>query len=93
MGQLWDYKDQLAVHFGSVVLNIACLSNSLPNLTYLTAQHCNSGMSNLALKLGQIGPKWDKSGTFKISFSTFWLGEQILKSHRFVLFGANLTQF
>ena len=23
-----------------------------------------------------IGPKWDKTGTFKISFSTFWLDEQ-----------------
>ena len=26
--------------------------------------HLRSGMSNLAAKLGQIGPKWDKSGTF-----------------------------
>ena len=24
----------------------------------------STGMSNLASKLGQIGPKWDKSGTF-----------------------------
>ena len=33
-----------------------------------------TGRSNLASKFGQIGPKWDKSGTFfKISFSTFWL--------------------
>ena len=33
-------------------------------------------MSNLLSKFGQIGPKWDKSGTYyMISFSTFWLGE------------------
>ena len=25
-------------------------------------------MSNLASKLGQIGPKWDKSGTFEDQF-------------------------
>ena len=55
-------------------------------------------MSNLVFKLGQIGPKCDKSGTFKISFSTFWLNEPKytetdLKSPRFVQFGANLTQF
>ena len=31
-------------------------------------------MSNLAYKLGQIGPKWDESGTLlMIRFSTFWL--------------------
>ena len=29
----------------------------------------------LGIELSQIGPKWDKSGTFKISFRTFWLGE------------------
>ena len=36
-------------------------------------------MSNVGSKLGQIGSKWDKSGS--------------LKSPRFVPFGANLTQF
>ena len=56
------------------------------------------GMSNLAPKLGQICPKWDKSGTFKISFITFWLGEPKcteidLKSPQFVPFGADQTQF
>ena len=25
---------------------------------------CESGMANLAPRLGQIDPKWDKSGTF-----------------------------
>ena len=39
------------------------------NITFLT------GMSNLAYKYDQIGPKWGKSRTFKISFSTFWLAE------------------
>ena len=29
-------------------------------------------LSNLASKFGQIVSKWDKSGTFKISVSTFW---------------------
>ena len=29
-------------------------------------------MSNLSSKLGHISPKWDKPGTYKISFSTFW---------------------
>ena len=33
-------------------------------------------MSNLASILGQIGPKWDiYLEVFKISVSTFWLGE------------------
>ena len=42
--------------------------------------------------MGLIDPKWDKSETFKISFSTFWLAESkyvlklILKSPRFVQF-------
>ena len=38
----------------------------------------NTGMSNLTSKLGQICPKWDKSGTFQISFSIFWT-ETVLK--------------
>ena len=29
-------------------------------------------MSNLSSKLGQIGPKWDKSGIFQTRFYTFW---------------------
>ena len=29
---------------------------------------CVAGVSNLASKLGQIGPKWDKSGTFQDQF-------------------------
>ena len=33
------------------------------------------GFSNLASKLDQINPKWDKSGTQK-SFSTFWLATE-----------------
>ena len=35
-------------------------------LKYLkcAAKSRRPGMSNLALKLGQIGPKWDKSGFF-----------------------------
>ena len=68
-----------------------------------------TGMSNLVSKLVYIG---HKSGTFKISFSTFWRGapkctetelkksqprqnvlKLILKSPRFVQFGANLSQF
>ena len=55
-----------------------------------------TGRSNLASKFGQIGPKWDKSGTFfKISFSTFWLDKPKCTETdpRFVLFGANQTQF
>ena len=43
----------------------------------------------------QIGSDWTLNGTnlglFKISFSTFWLGE--LKKSRFVPFRASLTQF
>ena len=40
------------------------------------------GMSNLASKLDQIGPKWDKNlGHFKISLSTFWLSEIVLQSN------------
>ena len=38
-----------------------------PNLTYI--QHSIPGMANLVSKLGQIGPKWNKSGTFKDEFS------------------------
>ena len=29
--------------------------------------------SNLASKFGKNGPKWDKTGIFKLSFSIFWL--------------------
>ena len=32
-------------------------------------------MSNLASKLGQIGPKWENLGHFMIRFSIFWLAE------------------
>ena len=46
--------------------------------------------------MSQIGPKWDKSGTFLRSVSVHFGGltepkctETDLKTHRFVLFGAN----
>ena len=49
-------------------------------------------------KVSQIGPNWDKSGTFfRSDFSTFWLAEPKCtevwseKSPGFVSFGANLT--
>ena len=51
------------------------------------------GISDLASKLGQIGPKWDKSVTFSDQISEhFGAGRQnalklILKSPRFVPFG------
>ena len=59
-------------------------------------------MSNLARKLGQIGPKLDKSGTFSDQFqcfSTFWLVDpkqnvQISDLKEFLIypiFGANPT--
>ena len=51
-------------------------------------------------KLGQIGPIWDKAGTFiQIRLSKFWFGESkftesyLKKSSGPVPFGANLTQF
>ena len=41
-----------------------CLDQFRPNLTPLNAtQIFNTGMSGMIPKLGQIGPKWDKSGT------------------------------
>ena len=50
------------------------------------------GMSKFSSKLGQIGPTWHRSGTFKISFSQNLL-KLILKNPRFVPFGVNLIQF
>ena len=44
------------------------------SLTTLFQSFC-TGMSNLASILCQIGPKVTNLGVFKISFSTFWLGE------------------
>ena len=66
-------------------------------------------MSNLACKLGPIGPKWDKSGTFKDQFQYILANltqfdinpdiakpkctESDLKNPRFVPFVANLIYF
>ena len=49
-----------------------------------------------ASKVGQIGPKWDKSGTFHIRFQYIWHGapnvlKSDMKSPGFVPFRANLT--
>ena len=44
-------------------------------------------MSNLASKLGQIGPKWEKYGTFLDQISVH------LEPRGFVTFCANLTHF
>ena len=60
-----------------------------------------SRVSNLPSYLGQIGPKWDKSGTFLRSVSVHFdsasqnILKLILKSPRFVPFAGNLnlTQF
>ena len=44
---------------------------SLFTASYSSVQckcHLDKGVSNLASKLGQIGLKWDKSGTFKDQF-------------------------
>ena len=47
------------------------------------------------IKVGQIGPKWDKSGTYPdkllVHFGAALKSD--LKSPGFVLFGANLTHF
>ena len=53
---------------------------------------------NLASEFVQMAKNGTNLGLFKISFSTLWLGEPnvpklILKSPRFVAFGADLTQF
>ena len=50
-------------------------------------------MSNLASKLGQIGPKWDKFGTFKDQFLSQIVLKLIFKIPRFVPLGVNLTQY
>ena len=52
----------------------------------------NLGLLKIILSTFWLGPKWDKSGSFKISFSSKNELKLILKSPIFVSFGANLTQ-
>ena len=59
-------------------------------------------MARFGPKVGQIGPKWDKSGTFSDQISVHFnskssKSQDLLKSDligpRFVSFGSNLTHF
>ena len=65
--------------------------------SYIRLLQSVAGMANFA---SQLAPNGRNLRLFKISFSTFWLAEAsqnvlelILKSLRFVSFGANLTQY
>ena len=59
---------------------VSSLSGGTPVITL--EQQLDPEMANFAFKLGQIGLKWDKSGTFKISAKQNVL-KLILKSPRF----------
>ena len=52
---------------------------------------CESVMSWLSLFLVRVASNGTNMGIFKISFSTFWIGE--LNKPHISTFGANLTQF
>ena len=62
-------------------------------------QHNNTRDGRFGSKVGQIGPKWDKSGAFSDQISVHLAPPRqmhwnlIWKSHGFVPYGANLTHF
>ena len=84
-------------------LNIPPLSTTEPLAVYrlspLSVSHCYQVADNLAqrcrfwLKAGQIGPKWDKSGTFPIGFLYILFLNLIWKSPGYLPIGTNLTHF
>ena len=76
---MFHYDKCITVHHGCHVLII--------ELTIITTD-----MWNLASKLGQIDPIWDKIWDF-LRLPSQNVLKLILKSPRFVPFGANLTQF
>ena len=74
LGQIdskWDkswtfFSDKISVYFGEgkigFILTLFGTNSNIPDKDKKIS--LRSGMSNLASKLGQIGPKWDKSGSF-----------------------------
>ena len=59
----WVSTKEISYQIG----RLTCTATFIPQIT--------PGLANLASKVGQIGPNGTNLGLFKISFSTFWLGE------------------
>ena len=89
-GQIWDFKNQFPVRFGSIILNV--LTNNLlsPSFNHFLSIWCQIwppclwGISihqtvRIGLKMGQIGTKWDYSGNYEDHFSVYLVN--VLKNY------------